>query len=124
MIYKVQSAKEYNVLQIINKLQDNFDMIYYNNTLYVAIKNISEEENCEQLLKKYFKPNKFFLFIKIDENNLKNENQIIVEWCKNIFIKIDTQRFEKENQEKMREYLKSIEKLDEVLKQEELKKGG
>lgn len=124
MIYKVQSAKEYNVLQIINKLQDNFDMIYYNNTLYVAIKNISEEENCEQLLKKYFKPNKIFLFIKIDENNLKNENQIIVEWCKNIFIKIDTQRFEKENQEKMREYLKSIEKLDEVLKQEELKKGG
>ena len=90
----------------------------------MAIKNISEEENCEQLLKKYFKPNKIFLFIKIDENNLKNENQIIVEWCKNIFIKIDTQRFEKENQEKMREYLKSIEKLDEVLKQEELKKGG
>lgn len=117
MIYKIQSNFDYDVLEVINKLKKDFNMIYYNNTLYVAIKQIDQEENCNKMIKKFFKPNKSFLFTKINENNLKNENNFIIEWCKNILVDLDTQRFEKDNQEKIKKYLYDIDLLENKLKE-------
>ena len=121
MIYKIQSNFDYNVLEIINKLKSDFNMIYYNNTLYIATKLINQEKNFNETIKKIFRPNKNFLFTRVNENNLKNENNFIMDWCRNIFVDMDSQRFEEDNQEKIKKYLNDMDLLENKLK--EIAKG-
>lgn len=118
MIYKIQSNCDYNILEIIDKIKKYYNMIYYNNVLYIATKKINQEKVFEKTLKKFFKPNKNFLFTEINENNLKNENNLIMEWCKNIFVDLDVQKFENDNQDKLKEYLFDLDILEEKLKKE------
>ena len=121
MIYRIQSNIDYDVVEIIEKLKDNYDIVYYNGILYVAIKNVNQVDDFEKNLKKYFKPIRNFLFTQVDENNLGKENQFIIDWGKNIFVRLDMQRFEKNNQEELKKYMSSIDELEKIL-QEKMRK--
>ena len=51
----------------------------------------------------------------IDENNLKNESDKVISWCKDKFIKNDLMRYEEENQEHLKEINTILDKFDENL---------
>jgi len=117
MIYRVQSNIDYNVVEIIEKLKNDYDIVYYNGILYIAIQNINQVNDFGKNLKKYFKPSHNFLFTQIDENNLGKESQFIIDWGKNIFIRLDMQRFEKNNQEELKKYMNSMDELEKILQE-------
>ena len=127
MIYKIQSNKDYNILENIEKIKKDYDLIYYNKILYLGEKVFSQDSNVAlKKVKKYFRPIKDFWIGEIGENNLKNEPKIIVDWCINKFIDLDLQKFELNKQKKKKKYLESLDKFAEKLKGEVEKKekGG
>lgn len=123
MIYKIQSNKDYNILESIEKIKKDYDLIYYNKILYLGEKVFSQDSSVAlKKVKKYFRPIKDFWISEIGENNLKNEPKIIVDWCINKFIELDLQKFEIDKQKEMEKYLKSLDVFAEKLKEEAKKK--
>jgi hypothetical protein len=70
--------------------------MYCNDTLYISIKNIDSLSEDKDYLSKLFKPARDFFITEITEQNILKENEIVSEWCRENFVMLETQRFEKE----------------------------
>lgn len=118
MIYKILTDFTDCLEEIIEKIAKDFNIIFFNNVLYISKKNPYNKTNVKSLIKK-----DNICIIEINENNLKNEPEPIIEWCRDNFVKLDTIRFETEQQKTMEEILSFIDLFDKNI-QEILKERG
>ena len=96
--------------------------------VYKIIGNFNQDERLEKILdktlevlKKVLKPAKDYFTIEITEDNLGKEAPFYLDWCKENLIRIDRQRYEIENQKKLKFAMKAIDIFEEKM-QESLKK--
>ena len=107
-----------NFSDILEELNENkYETLYKNDCLYVSnSNNILKETNEEfnNLIKR--KINIENIFIKeITENNLSKEDSIVIDWCKNQFIKQDIIRYEDDNQQKIHTLLNMLDGIEAEL---------
>lgn len=107
MIYKVQTDFK-NLENIIKKLSKDFDILFFNNCLFASTKNLENVPDIRKILL----PKSDFYITEVTEENLKFEHSSVIEWCKDNFIKADMQKFEKENQDKLRAIMKLLEETE------------
>lgn len=127
MIYKiVGNFDDVDFEKMLNKLGTVFEFIYCDESLFVALRKWSEHDLMEKTLKSALKPANFFVVKKIDENNLGREAPTIRKWCRDNFVELDKQRFEIEQQERLKATMSALDECERILasrKQEALKKS-
>ena len=100
MIYKILMDFSNCLSDIIDVLKKDFNIMFFNNVLYVSKKNPYIKFD----LKKYLNNN--VCIIEITMNNLKSEPYAVIEWCKNKFVELETIKFETEQQETLKKIYK------------------
>lgn len=124
MIYKIiGNFTDENFEKIIAKVSSRFKFMYCNDTLYVSMKNIDSLSEDKAFLYKIFKPAKDFFIVEITEQNILKEDEIVGEWCKDNFVWLEKQRFEKEQQIKLKATWIAMDNMEMQLKSELLKKN-
>ena len=118
MVYKILMDFTNCLEEIIEKINKEFNIIFFNNVLYISKKNPYIETDIKSLLKK-----DNICIIEINEKNLKNEPEPIIEWCRDNFVKLDTIRFETEQQQTIEDLLNFIDLFDKNI-QDILKERG
>lgn len=114
MVYKIQSnlfPAQFG--QTIELLKKNFNMFLVDNVIYVARRTYSDRVSLTTLLK----PKKDYFISEITNENLLFEPQMVQDWCVQKFTLLETQKYEAENQERLR---LSAEQLDFFEKELEL----
>ena len=131
MIFKIQGDfNEDNFSKILNKLCKYFKFIYTNQTLYIALSDIKNKQEASNLMSKTFRPVRSYYIKEINEKNIMNEEQSIMEWCRDNFVALDRQRYEIEQQDKLQNAWKALDNMEDILKNQMLnnkdkeKKGG
>lgn len=115
MIYKIMTDFTERLGTIIEKLNKDFNIMFFNNILYASKQDPYVKTNIKRLLTK-----DNVCIIEINENNLKNEPEPVIEWCRNNFVKLDTIKFETEQQDTIVKMLDFIDLFDKNI-QETLK---
>ena len=92
--------------------------MYVDNTLFIALKEWKEHEGSEELINKTFRPMKNFYIEEITEKNITTLTPVIKEWCLNNLVKLDTERYEAENQEKLKQVWQAMDRMEEQLTKE------
>lgn len=106
--------------EFLQKLQKySFKFIYNNGALYIAPSDIRFTLLMESRIRKIFKPTKNYCIIPIDENNLRNEPQDIIDWCRDNFVELELQKYEIEQQEKLKLTLNRIDEFERILQANE-----
>ena len=131
MIFKIQGDfNEDNFSKILNKLCKYFKFIYTNQTLYIALSDIKNKQEASNLMSKTFRPVRSYYIKEINEKNIMNEEQSVMEWCRDNFVALDRQRYEIEQQDKLQNAWKALDNMEDILKNQMLnntdkeKKGG
>ena len=124
MIYKIiGNFKDENFDRIIAKVSSRFKFMYCNDTLYVSMKNVDCLSEDKDFLYRIFKPARDFFIIEITEQSILKEDEVIGEWCKDNFVLLEKQRFEKEQQLKLQKTWLAMDNMENQLKSELLKKN-
>ena len=131
MIFKIQGDfNEDNFSKILNKLCKYFKFIYTNQTLYIALSDIKNKQEASNLMSKTFRPVRSYYIKEINEKNIMNEEQSVMEWCRDNFVALDRQRYEIEQQDKLQNAWKALDNMEDILQNQMLnnkdkeKKGG
>ena len=112
MVLKVHSSfEDIDFGDLVEKLNVLFNILYVDKVMYLALRDYTKEEEARKLIKKLFKPRTNFLIIELDAKKIMQECQDVMEWCRDAFVALETQRFEEEQQEVIRRTLEDIEKL-------------
>jgi len=106
-----------NFEKIINNISQKFQFMYVDDTLFLALKAWTEYEGSEDLISKTFRPVKDFYIEELDKTKIEKQQQFIKDWCSNHSIRLDRERYELENQEKLKQAWASMDELEEKLKQ-------
>lgn len=117
MILKIQgdfNNKKFS--ELIELLKKYFKFIFYNESLYIALKNFCDKDEAKIEIEKIFKKFSNFYVKEIDENNILSEDDEIVSWCKNNFVALDRQRFEIEQQEKLKKTWDAMDVMEDILR--------
>ena len=121
MIFKIQGDfNEDNFSKILNKLCKYFKFIYTNQTLYIALSDIKNKQEASNLMSKTFRPVRSYYIKEINEKNIMNEEQSIMEWCRDNFVALDRQRYEIEQQDKLQNAWKALDRMEDILKNQML----
>ena len=121
MIFKIQGDfNEDNFSKILNKLCKYFKFIYTNQTLYIALSDIKNKQEASILMSKTFRPVRSYYIKEINEKNIMNEEQSIMEWCRDNFVALDRQRYEIEQQDKLQNAWKALDNMEDILKNQML----
>ena len=121
MIFKIQGDfNEDNFSKILNKLCKYFKFIYTNQTLYIALGDIKNKQEASVLMSKTFRPVRSYYIKEINEKNIMNEEQSIMEWCRDNFVALDRQRYEIEQQDKLQNAWKALDNMEDILKNQML----
>lgn len=124
MIYKiVGNFTDQNFDRIISKVSSRFKFMYCNDTLYVSIKTVDSLSEDKEFLYKIFRPARDFFIVEITEQTILKEDEVIGEWCKDNFVLLEKQKFEKEQQAKLRKTWIAMDNMESQLKSELLKKN-
>lgn len=124
MIFKIQGDfNEDNFSKILNKLCKYFKFIYTNGTLYIALGDIKNKQEASALMSKTFRPVRSYYIKEINEKNIMNEEQSIMEWCRDNFVALDRQRYEIEQQDKLQNTWKALDNMEDMLKNQMLQKN-
>ena len=119
MIFKIQGDfNEDNFSKILNKLCQYFKFIYTNQTLYIALSDIKNKQEASALMSKTFRPVRSYYIKEINEKNIMNEEQSIMEWCRDNFVALDRQRYEIEQQDKLQNAWKALDNMEDILKKQ------
>lgn len=97
MVYKViGNITDENFQEIINELMEYNRFIYKNGNLYIALDNYKDKKENEEIIKLFKEKwrEKEIYIIDITLNNLKNENQEVVDWCRENLIRLERKRYE------------------------------
>ena len=121
MIFKIQGDfNEDNFSKILNKLCKYFKFIYTNQILYIALSDIKNKQEASALMSKTFRPVRSYYIKEINEKNIMNEEQSIMEWCRDNFVALDRQRYEIEQQDKLQNTWEALDNMEEMLKKQML----
>lgn len=124
MVYKIiGNFTDENFDKIISKISSKFKFMYCNDTLYVSMKSIDSLSEDKDYLYKIFRPAKDFFIVEITEQTILKEDNIVGEWCKDNFVLLEKQKFEKEQQVKLRKTWVAMDNMELQLKSELLKKN-
>ena len=97
MVYKIIGEfNDYILDKIIKKISEDFVFLYYNNSLYISFKDINTLSRNSFNVKDVLKGSKNLALIEINQNNILLEDEIAGEWCKNRFVDLEKQKFEKD----------------------------
>lgn len=119
MVYKIQGDFSNNIEKLLKSISKNYDVFFCGQVLYIGLKSIDSNDNIKNILK----PAKNYYIMKINEINLKFEGPQAIEWIKEKFVKLETEKFEKENQEVLRRTMNFIDEMERNLEQI-IQKGG
>lgn len=121
MIFKIQGDfNEDNFSKILGRLCKYFKFIYINNTLYIALSDIKNKQDASVLMSKTFRPVRSYYIKEINEKNIMNEEQFIMEWCRDNFVALDRQRYEIEQQDKLQNAWKALNNMESILQNQML----
>lgn len=113
MVYKIVGDFDDNKFEkMLKQLSGCFKIIYINETLYVALKDVQKEDESNALIDKIFKPARNFYIKKIDETNIMKEHETIVTWCRDNFVALDRQRYEIEQQDKLQRAWRALDSME------------
>ena len=98
--------------KIISKILPYFKFIYSNETMYIALRDITKKQEAQNTMSKAFRPVKSYYIKEINETNILNEEESVAIWCKDNFVALDRQRFEIENQEKLCRAWKALDNME------------
>ena len=112
MIYKILTDFTSCLTDLIEKLSKDFNVIFFNNVLYISKKDPYLNKNVNKIINK-----NNLCIIEITEANLKNEPQFVQDWCKDKFVELDTIKFETEQQEVIKNILNFIDVFDNNVKE-------
>ncbi len=127
LVYKTigNFSQDERLVKMLDKLKKDFYFVYADGVLYTAVADYMNREAALELLKKTLKPAKDYFTVEITEENLGKESPFYMDWCKDNLVRIDRQRYEIENQEKLKMAMKAIdifeEKMQESLKETDRK---
>lgn len=125
MVFKVVgNFDDSNFYRMLDKLEEKFSFIYYSDAIFASIKNYKDSEQAEDFLKKIFRPARNFLIAEINETNINRQSDIVKEWCLNNFVKLESQKFEDEEQTRLKQVWERMDHLEQTLNemQNELRK--
>ena len=129
MVYKIiGDFKTDNFKNILHELQiANFRFMYSNNALYVAVLNYRDykdktKEEILKVVKDIFQPSDDFVVREVNEDNLGREDRMIMEWCRDCLVDLDTQKYEANEQERLHATWKAMDKMEEILHKEYIKR--
>ena len=74
-------------------------------------------------MNKVFRPIRNYYIKEVNEKNIMNEEQSIVEWCRDNFVYLDRQRYEIEQQDKLQNAWKALDNMETILQQQILTKN-
>lgn len=127
MIYKiVGNFDEIDFEKMLDKLSEIFEFIYCDESLFIALRKWVDKEIAEKTLKSTLRPAKFFVVKEINEFNLNKENPAVIKWCRDNFVELDKQRFEIEQQDRLKLAMTALDECERILasrKREALKKN-
>lgn len=127
LVYKIigNFNQDERLVKILDKLKEYFYFVYADEVLYIAVADYIKREQALEMLKKTLKPAKDYFTIEITEDNLGKEIPFCQDWCKENLVRIDRQRYEIENQKKLKMAMKAIdifeEKMQKSLKENDRK---
>ena len=128
MIYKIVGKFfDIDFDKALEKLGKNFVFIFLDKTLYVAVKKYDPDFSSESALDKIFRPTSKFYIEQITEKNLKFQSEFVRDWCESNFVALEKQRYEIEQQEKLRLVWAAMDDMERDLQQkavEKMMKGG
>lgn len=125
LVYKIigNFNQDERLVKILDKIRVDFYYVYADGVLYVAVIDYTNGEKALANLKKSLKPAKDYFTIEITEDNLGKESPFYLDWCKENLVRIDRQRYEIDQQKKLRMAMKAIdifeEKMQASLKEKE-----
>ena len=118
MVFKIVgnfTDEKVNFDKILEKISKHFIFMYIKDGLFVAIKDFHFADESESFLRKTFKPSKFFYISEINEKNVSDQFEIIQEWCLSNFVRLETQKYEEVEQDKLKQVWKKMDALEEDL---------
>lgn len=134
MVYKViGNISDENFQEIINELMEYNRFIYKNGNLYIALDNYKDKKENEEIIKLFKEKwrEKEIYTIDITLDNLKNENQEVIDWCKENLIRLERKRYEENEQPRLQRMYEIIDLTDEIMSEtikninkKDLQKGG
>lgn len=123
MIYKIEGEfNDNNFGDIVSKLSKKFVFTYMDNVMFIALKTIEDKEKHRAIIKSIFKPASDFFVTEITEKNIMRLAPVIKEWCRDNFVRLERERFEKNEQEKLRQVWRNMDLMEEYLSSQMLEK--
>lgn len=128
MVYKVQGDfSSCNFIDLFQQLGKNFKIIYKNGSMYISSKKYDKKFKEDNYLKKFFKPYNGLIYFQVNETNIMREEEEIRNWCRDNLVRLDRERYEIENQDKLKEVMTNLDKMEQILKEKyrkEVKDAG
>ena len=123
MIYKILGdINEKNFDKIVSNISKYYKFLFFRQGLYIALINFEQKDEAQNLMKKTFRPIKDFYIQEITENNLQLEDSFIIDWCRDSFVDLERQKYEIEQQKKLRQVMSAMDKMEEILQNNVLEK--
>ena len=119
MVYKIQgNFNEDNFEGIFKKLGPHFKFMYKYNTLFAALIDYNFVNKSESYLRNALRPSKDFYISEINEKNIMREEQSIIQWCRDNLVNLDRQKYEKEEQARLKEVMKAMDNMETILQEQ------
>ena len=123
MVYKiVGNFSDDKFSTMLEKLSKFCSCIYRNEVLYIALNDVRYAQSIESELKKIFKPQRDYLITQINVSNIMKEEELIRDWCRDAFVRLEEQRYELNNQEKLRQVMADMDVMEAKLQKKLLEK--
>lgn len=118
MVYKVQGDfSSCNFIDLFQQLGKNFKIIYKNGSMYISSKKYDKNFKEDNYLKRFFKPYNGLIYFQVNETNIMREEEEIRNWCRDNLVRLDRERYEIENQDKLKEVMTNLDKMEQILKE-------
>lgn len=122
MVYKTVGdfGSDAQFIKLLEKIKSHFYFVYTDGILYTALINYANKDNAFAILKKNLKPARNFYTQEIHEGNLGKEAPFYLEWCRDNLVRLDRQRYEIENQKKLKMAMQAIDIFEESMKRSQM----
>lgn len=120
MVYKIIGDFNTDSFEsMLSKIGKYYKFIYQENNLYLALAQYKLKDEAYATLKKTLKPSRNFIVREVNEKNIVNENDFVIEWCRDNLVAIEKQRYEIERQQKLRDTMKALDNFEHILAEQE-----
>lgn len=120
MVYKIIGDFNTDSFEsMLSKIGKYYKFIYQENNLYLALAQYKLKDEAYATLKKTLKPSRNFIIREVNEKNIVNENDFVIEWCRDNLVAIEKQRYEIERQQKLRDTMKALDNFEYILAEQE-----